>query len=84
MWEPSTSYTPEQNGKAKHLIDTLIFFVCLILLAIYLPKIIWDELIKTVTYLKNSSPGINSITPYKFGYYIHPNLSNLKVVRSRV
>ncbi len=82
-WEPSAYYTPEQNGKAKRLNNTLMSTVHLILSAMHLPKTLWDELIKTVAYLKNRNPGINGITSYEFGNQTRPNLSNLKVVGFR-
>lgn len=46
----------------------------------YLPKTLWNKLIKTVTYLKEESPDINSIPPYKLANHVCPNLSHLKVV----
>ncbi len=52
-WEPSAPYTPEQNGKAERLNYTFMAPVCSILSAMHLPKTLWDELIKTVAYLKN-------------------------------
>ena len=79
-WEPSAPYTPEQNGKAKRLNYTLMSLVRSILSAMHLPKTLWDELIRTVVYLKNRSPDINGITPYELGHHIRPNLSHLKVV----
>ena len=54
-----------------------------ILSAMHLPKTLWDELIKTVAYLKNRSPGINGITAYELSNHVRPNLSHLKVVGSR-
>lgn len=51
--EPSASYMPEQNGKAKYLNYILISLVHLILSTMHLPKTLWDELIKIITYLKN-------------------------------
>ena len=82
-WEPSAPYTPEQNGKAERLNYSLMSSVRSILSAMHLPKTLWDELIKTVAYLKNQSPGINGITPYELSNHIRPNLSHLKVVGSR-
>lgn len=46
----------------------------------HLSKTLWNELIKTVAYLKNQSSGINGIIPYKLDNHICPNLSHLKVV----
>ncbi len=79
----SVPYTPEQNGKAERLNYTLMSLVRSILSTMHLPKTLWDELIRTVAYLKNRSPGINGITPYELGNHIRPNLSHLKVVGSR-
>ena len=81
-WEPSALYTPEQNGKTERLNYTLMSLVCLVLSAMHLSKTLWDELIKTVAYCKNQSPGINGITLYELGNHISPNLSYLKVVGS--
>ena len=81
-WEPSAPYTLKQNGIAKRLNYTLMSSVRSILSAMHLPKTLWDELIKTVAYLKNRSPGINGITLYELGNHIQPNLSHLKVIGS--
>lgn len=45
-----------------------------------LSKILWDKLIKTATYLKNWSPGVNGITIYELGNHVCPDFSYLKVV----
>ena len=81
--EPSALYILEQNGKAKCLNYTLISLVHLILSAMHLPKTLQDELIKTISYLKNQSLDINGITLYKLGNHICPNLRQLKVVGSQ-
>ncbi len=52
-WEPSAPYSQEQNRKAERLNYTLISSVRSILADIHLLKTLWDELIKTVAYLKN-------------------------------
>ncbi len=83
-WEPSAPYTPEQNGKAELVNYTLMSPVRSILSAMHLPKTLWDELIKTIAYLKNWSLAINGITPYMLSNLIRPDLSHLKVVGSRV
>lgn len=70
----------EQNGKTKHLNYTLMSLVCSISSVMHLPKTLWNEVRKTVVYFKNQSSSINSITPYKLGNHIWPNLSYLKVV----
>lgn len=77
------SKTEKQNVKAKRFNYTLMFLVCSILVAMHLPKILWNELIKTIAYLKNQSPGINGIIPYKLDNHVCPNFSHLKVVDSQ-
>ena len=52
-WEPSAPYNIKQNGKAECLNYTLMSSVWSILLAMHLPRTLWDELIKTVVYLEN-------------------------------
>ena len=54
-----------------------------ILAAMHLPKTLWDELIKTVIYLRNQSPSINDITSYELDNYVCPDLSHLEVVSSQ-
>ncbi len=39
----------------------------------------WDELIKTVAYLKNWSLSINGITPYELDNHVRPDFSHLKM-----
>ena len=82
-WEPSALYTQEQNGKTKRLNYTMMSSVWSILADMHLPKTLWDELIKTVTYIKNRSPVINGITPYELGNQVRPDFSHWKVVSSR-
>ncbi len=55
-----------------------------ILAHVHLPKMLWDELIKTVAYLKDPSPDINYITPYELDNHVRQDLSHLKVVGSRI
>lgn len=57
-----------------------MFLVQSIFTAIDLPKILWNELIKTIIYFKNQSPGINDITFYKLENNIWPNFSHLKMI----
>ncbi len=54
-----------------------------ILAAMHLPRTLWDELIKTVVYLKNRSLGIKGNTPYELGNHTRSDLSHIKVVSSR-
>ena len=57
--------------------------ICFILAAMHLPKTFWDELIKTIAYPKNQSPGINDIIPYELGNHVCQNFSHLKVISSQ-
>ena len=53
QWEPSTSYTPKQNGKAERLNYTLISSVRLIMASMKQPKSLWGEILRIVAHLKN-------------------------------
>lgn len=83
-WKIGASSIPKQNSKTKCLNYIFISLVCLILLAIYLAKTIWDKIIKNDVYLENLSPDINGITSFKLDDYMRLNLSYLKVVESCV
>ncbi len=83
QWEPSAPYSPEQNGKAERLNYTLMSSVRSILSTMKLPKSLWLEILKTVAYLKNRSPGIDGITPFEHLKGEKPNLRHLKIVGSR-
>ena len=48
-----------------------------------LPKSLWLEILKTVAYLKNRSPGIDGITPFEHLKGEKPKLRHLKIVGSR-
>lgn len=82
-WKRSTSYIPQQIDKAKRFNYTLISLGCLFLLGIYLLKTLQDELIKTVTYIKNYTPDINTITSCKPNNPIFLNHSYIKFVGSQ-
>lgn len=79
-WKLSAPYIPEPNGKVERLNYTLMFTVQSIMSAIYLLKTLQDEPIKTVIYLKNQSPGINSIIHYQLSNHVCPNVSHLNVI----
>lgn len=59
-----------------------MFWVRLISSAIYLPQILWEKLIKIITYHNNCSPTINDIICYKPANHSRSNQSHLKVVGS--
>lgn len=82
QWEPNASYSPKQNKKAERLNYTLLFLVRSILSIMKFLKSLWLEIIKTVTYLKNRSLGIDSIKLFEYLEGERPNLCHLKIVNS--
>lgn len=54
--EPTTAYTPEQNGVAERLNRTLVTKARSMLAAAELPKKLWGEAVYTACYLKNITP----------------------------
>lgn len=54
-----------------------------ILLSMKLPKSLWEEILKTVTYLKNRSQSQKELTPYERANGENPNLRHLCVIGSR-
>ncbi len=83
QWEPSASYSSEQNGKAERLNYILMSLVFLILSIIKLPKSLWLEIFETVAYPKNRSLGIDGIIPFEQLKGEKPNLRYLKIISSR-
>ena len=49
----------------------------------HLSRTLCDQLMKTVVYFKNRNFGIKKITSYELGKHACPDLSHVKVVRSR-
>ena len=64
---PSAPCTPQQNGKIKHGMYTLMSAVRSVLQEFRLLKKLWDEIVQIVPYVKNRiiSQSANGITLYK-------------------
>lgn len=62
---------------------TLMSSVRSILVSMKLPKSLWEEILKTVAYLKNRSPSQKELTPYERADGETPNLGHLRVIGSR-
>ena len=82
-WEPSASYTQEQNGKAERLNYTLMSSIRSIMAAMRLPKSLWEEILKMVAYLKNRSPSQKGVAPYERANEKKTNLKHLCVIGSQ-
>lgn len=54
-----------------------------ILKAKKLPKSLWGEVLRTSTYLKNRSPGVDEITPYERINNVKPFLGHLRIIGAR-
>lgn len=83
QWDPRAPYTPEQNGKAEQQNYTLMVSVRSVLKAKKLPKSLWGEVLRTSTYLKNRSPGVDEITPYERINNTKPFLGHLRIIGAR-
>jgi hypothetical protein len=80
VMEPTTAYTPEQNGTSERLNRTLITKARSMLAAADLPKKLWGEAVHTACYLKNRTPirGMDK-TPEELWSGKKPNGAHLRV-----
>lgn len=84
-WQPTSPYKPHQNGVAERCFRTLFERARAILYDSGLPAYLWEEVIMTVTYLKNRSPTrvlSSHGTPYEEWYNKKPDLSHLRAFGS--
>jgi transposase InsO family protein len=80
-WEPTTTYSPEQNGAAERPNLTLMERVRAVRIAKGLPYQLWSLLLQAVVYLKNRSPVTGrDKTPIETWTDIRPNLSHLRIL----
>jgi hypothetical protein len=80
--EFSSTETPEQNGRAERVIQTLTNMVRCMLTKSRLPKSLWHEALATATYLVNRNPHSslpNSQTPFEALTGKKPDLCRLRV-----
>jgi transposase InsO family protein len=81
LWEPSTPYSPEQNGVAERLNRTVMAKVRAILVDSGLPHTLWAYFAHMAAYLTNRSPSsaLNGMTPYQKLRGVAPDLSHLRI-----
>ena len=79
--ETSTPYTPQQNGLAEHMNQTLIGGACAMLKHAGLTKGFWAEALNVATHVFNRAPhkGLGWQTPYKLLFKQVPDVSHLRV-----
>ncbi len=78
-WEPTVPGTPEQNGAAERLGQTLMSMTSTMLKDAGLDDKWWTELVKTANYLRNRSPVANRpITPFEADTGRKPSLAHLR------
>jgi hypothetical protein len=81
--EPTTPYTPEQNGIAERLNRTLTTKTRLLLVGAGLPTELWGEAAYTACYLTNKTPrrhdGDRTLTPDEKWTGEKPDLSHLRI-----
>ena len=78
--------TPEHNGVAERLNQTLVERVRAMMHASGMPKSLWGEAVMHVTWVKNctSTRRLGKKTPYEMLYQKKPNLENIPVWGCRV
>lgn len=80
-WEPTVPGTPEQNGAAERLGQTLLRKASTMLKDLGLGMRYWDELVRTANYLRNRSPVASlGMTPYEAGTGMKPELKQLRII----
>ena len=86
LWNLTVHDTPEHNGVAKRLNQTLLEKVRAMLHTSQLPKFLWGEAIKHAVWLKNqtSTRALGGKTPYEVYYGTKPNLQGLPEFGSKV
>ena len=82
QWEPTVSYTADQNGISKQTNRTLMERVQFVLYRKNLDKTLWAKIANTVIYLKNRSPTtvLQRKTPHKAWYDQKSDLSYLQIL----
>ena len=80
----SNPYTPEQNGVAERMNQTLVECARTMLHAQGMPKTLWGAAINTACYLRNRSytSTLNQKTPYEAWTKEKPDVSHFKVLGS--
>jgi transposase InsO family protein len=85
QWEPTVTYSPEQNGSAERNQRTLTEKARAMIADSGLDKTLWPELIMTANYLRNRSPTkILGKTPYEAYEGTKPSLQHLRIIGSTV
>jgi len=85
QWEPTVTYSPEQNGLAERNQRTLTEKARAMIADSGLDKTLWPELIMTANYLRNRSPTkMLGMTPYEAYEGTKPSLQHLRIIGSTV
>jgi transposase InsO family protein len=81
--QTTTTYTPQQNGKAERLNRTLQERARAMIAASGLPDSYWEEAVLAANYVCNRSPTASSDkTPWELFFNSKPNVSNLRIFGS--
>ena len=77
--EYTASKTPEQNGVAERINQTLVETARAVLSDSKLPKRFWAEAFSTATYIRNQSPtnAVHKMTPYEIWTIHKPKVKHL-------
>lgn len=80
-FEPTSPYSPEQNGAAERLNRTLVERVRTVRVAKNLSFELWGELLKSVVEISNRCPVTNrDKTPYELAKGARPDISHLRIL----
>lgn len=80
--DPTSTYSPEQNGISERLNRTIVEAARTMLDSARLPSATyWPEAVDTANYIHNRTPNkaLNGLTPYEVWYGYKPNLSHLRI-----
>jgi len=77
-YQLSSPYTPEQNGLAERLNQTLIKKTRSLIFKANIPLYLWGEAALAAVYIYNRSPhkALNYKTPYEYKYNKKPDISH--------
>ena len=76
--EPTTAYTPQQNGVAERFNRTIVQMVRSMLVWAKLPQSFWGEAAVAANHLRNFLPTTNTTSPNESWTGVRPNINTLR------
>ena len=85
QFQYTTRYRPEENGVAERWNATLLDMVRCLIIQGNFPKVWWNELVHTATYIRNRCiTTTTGKTPFEVWHGSTPDLSNMRVIGCKV